>query len=160
MSDLILEFDLTTVEKEVMREFIRLQISKAPVVLLGAEEVSQLLSSRGHEISRPRAYAILSRLEEKGILQKIKRKGFVPTEYGARVLRELLHRTKILEVYLNQELGMPLELASQEATELVLHVSFILVEILCKKLGKPVSCPHDTEIPHHDKHPDFVSQFE
>lgn len=168
MSDIIINLNLTSIEKETLKVFLQLKQSNAPLMLVGAEELSQILTENIHDISRPRAYAILSKLEEKGFLQKIKRKGFTLTDKGLQVLKELQHRIKILETYFYKELNMPLESdepftsASKEASRLVLHVSFEFIEILCEQLENPRTCPHDIEIPHHSKHPepeDLIKQY-
>ena len=149
MSDVfepVTDINLTQIEKKTLLLFFDLKRSKASVILIGAQKLSNSL-----ELSRPRAYAILSKLVEKEILEKIDRKGFTLTKYGHRVVNELIHRMKILETYLYQELEMkPLERAEKEALQMVLCTSYELIEILCKKLDKPEKCPHDIKIPHHD----------
>ena len=161
MTNVIIDLNMTRIEKEAMHEFLKLRQEKAPLLILGAEELSLSLTKYIHEISRPRAYAILSKLEEKGLLLKIKRKGFIPTEEGFSVLDEFEHRLKILELFFYQIIGLPLESnnhmtsASKEASRLVLHVSFELIEILCERLANPKTCPHGLVIPHHNKHPEL-----
>ena len=59
--------------------------------------------------SKPRAYVILQELEQENILEHIPRKGFQLTTEGRRIINELLHRTKLLETYFYQELGLNLD---------------------------------------------------
>lgn len=138
--------ELTFIEKEAMKEYLKLKQRNAPLMLIGPKKMGDAL-----DLSRPRAYAILSKLEEKKILQKIERKGFILTDLGKYVLNELTHRTKILEIFFFNELGMDLESATDEASNLVLDASFNLISILCDRLGKPRTCPHNIEIPHQVK---------
>jgi DtxR family transcriptional regulator, Mn-dependent transcriptional regulator len=147
MNEIIIDLNLAPMEKEALREFLQLKQDNAPMMFMGAQQLARQL-----DVTRPRAYMILSQLEDKKLVQKIDRKGFLLTEKGNKVMNELLHRTKILETYFYNELGLPLEAAAKEATQIVLYVSFQFIEILCDKLGKPASCPHNIEIPHHKKH--------
>ncbi len=149
---MIINLDLTPVEKEIMLIFHN-QKNNKELIFLGATQLAKLYTRADvGPITRQRAHAILSKLMEKGILSKLERKGFTLTDHGKKVLKELEHRFKILETYCFDELKMDLKTAEKEAFNLLLYVSYNFVERLCDKMGKPVACPHNFEIPHHDYH--------
>ncbi len=137
--------DLTLIEKQALIIFLGMYEKKAPVILLGANELGSAL-----KLSRPRAYAIMKQLESKEILTKYGRKGFIPTELGEKVIKSLSFRHKILEHFFYTELGMKLEQAHVESFNLVLHVSDTLIECIAKKINYPETCPHNIEIPYNN----------
>ena len=135
---------LTQIEKETLRVYIKLKRDRnQDEIIVGAQELSENI-----DVTRPRAYAILLQLENKGVLVNKKRKGFTVSAKGEDLLNDLLHRLKILELFFYQELGMTLENASSEASNLAIHISDEMNTIICEKLGKPNVCPHDIKIPH------------
>ena len=136
---------LTAVEKDVIRQYITKIRAHDENPLIGPKEMGQLMS-----FSRPRAYAILSKLEEEEILEKIERKGFVLTVFGRQIVNELIHRTKVLETFFHEELDIDLDTAEQDAQNIVLHVSVTLIQRICSRLGKPTYCPHNFLIPHEE----------
>lgn len=136
------ELDLTTSEKDVMRIYIT-QRAKHEFPIVGAQQAADVL-----KLSRARTYAILLQLQKKRFVQKLARKGFILTKEGEKEVDNLIHRLKIIEIYLYQELHMPLETANAEASNLCLHISEELNQLLCKVLDKPNKCPHDITIPH------------
>lgn len=146
------DLDLTPVEKKVMLIFHRKK-QGGKLLLLGATELKNEYTRLGKDdlekhITRQRAHAILAKMEEKDILRRIERKGFTLSEYGERVLIEFEHRFKILETYCYDELEMDIKSSENEAIALLLHVSHDFIAKLCKKMGKPISCPHNVKIPH------------
>ncbi|MCY3410612.1 MAG: metal-dependent transcriptional regulator [Candidatus Heimdallarchaeota archaeon] len=142
MSNFKETLELTFNEKETMRYFLQLEYEKKNKIIK-ATELTDII-----DFSRPRAYAVLSKLEEKKIVDKVGRKGFQLTEFGNEVLMEFEHRFKILETYFHDELNMELEMAMHEASALVLHVSYDFIKILCNKMDRPKFCPHNLEIHH------------
>lgn len=142
MGIVIEDLKLTFIEKETMNEYLRQKQQKVDQIRLGAQSLANKLN-----VTRPRAYAILSKLEEKRILENKERK-FILTSYGLQLLNEFEHRLKILETFFHDEMGMELSDAFEEASQLVIHVSYNFIDILCGKMGKPVACPHNYKIPH------------
>lgn len=139
----IVDIDLTWVEKEVIREFISKSRENTPLALIGPAELAKRM-----EFSRPRAHAILTKLEEKKFLEKMDRKGFYLTNKGAHLINELQHRSMVMETYFVEKLGMSIKSAENESQNIVLHVSQDYIDILCNLMGKPSTCPHNYPIPH------------
>ena len=137
--------EMTTVEKDVIRQYI-IKIREGDTdPLIGPTEMGKLM-----DFSKPRAYAIMDKLEEMRILDKIDRKGFFLTPFGKQIVNELIHRTKVLETYFHRELGVDLEIAENDAQNVVLHISVELVDKICHIMGQPTTCPHNYIIPHHE----------
>lgn len=137
------EYSLTMVEKQLLKQYLNATLNGEKMILLGAQEISEKL-----DLSRPRIYAILTNLQSKGILEKFKRKGFVLTNKGETLIHEINHREKIMETYFFQELDLPLEKATEEASNLSIYTSSDLINSLCNKIGMPKVCPHGIPIDH------------
>ena len=152
--------DLTPIQKEVILQYIQKIRDGNGIPLLGPKEISELVmngrrskyqsQNELQSFSKPRAYVILQELERENILEHIPRKGFQLTNEGRRIINELIHRTKLLETYFYQELGLNLETAEKDAQNTVLEVSIELISSICDILGQPKYCPHDYTIPHND----------
>lgn len=137
------QYSLTMIEKETLKIFLDATLHGEKIIILSAQEISKKL-----ELSRPRAYAILKNLVEKGILKKLQRKGFILTSKGENVIHILNHREKILETYFYQELNLSLDKAGDEASNLSLYTSSLLINTLCEQIGMPKACPHGMAIDH------------
>ena len=132
MVDPIRDLELTENEKKVLRQFMYLRYEEE-LMLMGAQEAADKTG-----LHRQSAHLVLKSLEDKELLRNLKRKGFMITEYGSKIINELIHRTKILEVFFHRELEMDLEKASGEANEISMFVSSELVDILCERMGNTV----------------------
>ncbi len=137
------ESSLTFMETLALLEFLKLEESKNPLLLLTPQNLATAL-----EVSVPRAYAILKQLETKNLVTKYPRKGFLLTVRGEDTLRLFVHRHRVLETYFVAKLRMELEAACKEAARLALHSSEMLIAKMCEAIGQPVICPHGHEIPH------------
>jgi len=141
--DLLEEIHPTTTEKDVISQYIIKIRQGEPDPLIGPKEMGELMG-----FSRPRAYAVLSQLQQKHVVDKIERKGFILTKMGKQLINELIHRTKIMETYFHTEVGLKLTIAEEDAKNSALHVSSTLINRLCELLGQPTFCPHNYQIPH------------
>jgi len=123
--------------------FILSQEEENHVTFLRPQKSANILG-----LTRPRAYVILTKLEQKGILERRKKLGFFLTKMGNQVIDVLNHRKQILEIFLHHDLDFDLESASEESLKLLLAISDKIIDRLCKKMGKPKECPHNLIIPH------------
>ena len=131
---------LTRVESEILLFAYEKYLSEEPLVTPG--EVAAV-----RNISRPAAQAHLKRLSSRGMGRYFKNKGFAIGERGRAYSRRLIRNHRVLETYLCRVLGLPLEKACEEASNLQYHASEELVERLCEAAGNPRKCPHGLEIP-------------
>lgn len=136
-------YSLTMVEKETLKIFLNATLHGDKMIILSAQEISEQIN-----LSRPRAYAILTNLVSKDILEKFKRKGFILTQKGEELIHELNHREKVLETYMYQVLKLPLDKATDEASNLSLYASSFLINTLCDRINMPKVCPHGIPIDH------------
>jgi len=137
------KLDFTKVEKESLSVYLQRRMTKRNP-LLGASDLGEQLG-----VSRPRAYAIQKQLEKKGVLHNDKGQGFHLTGKGEVILDSLQHRWKVLETYFFTDVGLKLEKASEEAMNILLHISEEFLEKICEKLDIPSFCPHHQRIPLH-----------
>ena len=135
--------DFTKVEKESLAVYLRRRMANRNL-LLGASDLGEHLG-----VSRPRAYAIQKQLENKGVLHNDKGQGFHLTGKGEEILDSLQHRWKVLETYFFTDVGLELEKASDEAMNILLHISEEFLEKICEKIDIPSFCPHHQRIPLH-----------
>jgi DtxR family Mn-dependent transcriptional regulator len=91
-----------------------------------------------------------------GMAKKLAREGFVEhvpyhgvrlTGDGRRVALEVVRHHRLLELYLVQELGVPLDHAHREAETLEHALSEDVERRIAAKLGHPERDPHGSPIP-------------
>ena len=119
---------LTLVEKKAIIELVKLKSRKPSVFIIGAQNLSFLL-----KVSRSRAYKILLRLKEKGILEKFERKGFILTKKGKMMINELYYRKKVLEIFFTKTLSLSTNISSNEASDLCLFVDSKIISAIDNK---------------------------
>ena len=119
---------LTLVEKKAIIELVKLKSRKPSVFIIGAQNLSFLL-----KVSRSRAYKILLRLKEKGILEKFERKGFILTKKGKFMINELYYRKKVLEIFFTKTLSLSTNISSNEASDLCLFVNSKIISAIDEK---------------------------
>ena len=110
-------------------------------VVIGATEMAKIFS-----VSRPTAFVTLESLREKGMLIHISRKGYVLSEEGRKNAEELVHAHRILEILFFREIGEDLERICNML--LSMDPDPVIINKLCKCLGRPSKCPHGKKIPH------------
>ena len=120
--------NLTLVEKKAIVELVKLKSRKPSIFIIGAQNLSFLL-----KVSRSRAYKILLRLKEKGILEKFERKGFILTKKGKMMLNELCYHKKVLEIFFTKTLSLSTNISSNEASDLCLFVNSKIISAIDEK---------------------------
>jgi DtxR family Mn-dependent transcriptional regulator len=98
-------------------------------------------------VSAPSATAIMKRLAELGPAEREPYRGVVLTEAGRRGALEVLRHHRLLERYLAETLGLPLDQVHAEADRLEHPLSEELETRIDEALGFPTHDPHGDPIP-------------
>ena len=98
-------------------------------------------------VSAPSATAMAKRLAELGLVERAPYRGVVLTPAGRRAALEVLRHHRLLERYLAETLGLPLEEVHAEADRLEHALSEELEGRIDEVLGYPTHDPHGDPIP-------------
>ena len=98
-------------------------------------------------VSAPSATAMAKRLAELGLVERAPYRGVVLTASGRRAALEVLRHHRLLEQYLSETLGLPLEEVHAEADRLEHALSEELEARIDAALGYPTHDPHGHPIP-------------
>jgi DtxR family Mn-dependent transcriptional regulator len=101
-------------------------------------------------VSPPSATAMMKRLAELGLAERAPYRGVVLTETGRRGALEMLRHHRLLERYLVDTLGVPLDKVHAEAERLEHALSEELEARIDEALGFPTHDPHGDPIPNHN----------
>jgi DtxR family Mn-dependent transcriptional regulator len=93
------------------------------------------------------ATAMLKRLDSLGLADYKPYKGVVLTPAGEKVALEVIRHHRLIEAYLSEALGMPLDQVHAEAEVLEHYISEDLEQLIAAKLGEPSHDPHGSAIP-------------
>jgi DtxR family Mn-dependent transcriptional regulator len=99
------------------------------------------------------ATAMLTRLDEMGLVEHVPYKGVTLTPAGEKVALEVIRHHRLIETYLAEALGMSEEQVHDEAEVLEHYISENLELLIAAKLGEPSHDPHGTPIPGPDLQP-------
>ena len=102
------------------------------------------------EVSAPSATAMMKRLAHLGLAERAPYRGVVLTDAGRRRALEVLRHHRLLERYLTDTLGVPLDKVHAEADRLEHAISEALEERIDEALGFPTHDPHGDPIPDKD----------
>ena len=117
-------------------------------VLTGADErvsTSALADRMG--VTAPSATAMAKRLAAMGLVERVPYRGLTLTVEGRRVALELLRHHRLIERYLSDTLGLPLDAVHDEADRLEHALSEELEARIDERLGFPTTDPHGDPIP-------------
>lgn len=103
-------------------------------------------------ISQAAVTDMIRRLASDGFAENVPYKGIRLTQKGIDIGRNMVRHHRIWEVFLHQELHIPLDQIHQEAEHLEHAGSNFLINQLDKKLGFPTHDPHGNPIPSRDGH--------
>jgi DtxR family Mn-dependent transcriptional regulator len=98
-------------------------------------------------VSAPSASAMLKRLAALELVEHTPYRGVLLTDSGRRVALEVIRHHRLLEMYLAETLGVPLEDVHAEADRLEHVLSEELERRIDAKLGHPTHDPHGHPIP-------------
>ena len=98
-------------------------------------------------ISGASVTGMLKRLSEMKMVDYNSYKGVKLTNSGKKIALEVIRHHRLLELYLKEMLGFPLEKVHEEACRLEHHISDEFLEKIDSLLGKPDFDPHGHPIP-------------
>ncbi len=133
---------LTEAIQDYLREIYKLESSGARA---GTTSVAQAL-----DVSSPSASVMLKRLAALGLAEHTPYRGVVLTDAGRRVALEVIRHHRLLEQYLAEALGVPLDQVHAEADRLEHALSEEVEQRIDALLGHPTHDPHGHPIPDAD----------
>ncbi len=98
-------------------------------------------------VTSPSATAMAKRLAAMGLVERMPYRGLSLTDEGRRAALELLRHHRLLERYLADTLGLPLDAVHDEADRLEHALSEELEALIDERLGYPTLDPHGDPIP-------------
>ena len=101
-------------------------------------------------VTSPSATAMAKRLAAMGLVERVPYHGLSLTDDGRRAALELLRHHRLLERYLADTLGLPLDAVHDEADRLEHALSEELEALIDERLGFPSHDPHGDPIPDRD----------
>jgi DtxR family Mn-dependent transcriptional regulator len=102
------------------------------------------------EVSAPSASVMLKRMAALGLVEHTPYRGVALSDTGRRVALEIVRHHRLLEQYLAETLGVPVENVHGEADRLEHALSEELERLIDAKLGHPTHDPHGHPIPDAD----------
>ncbi len=105
-------------------------------------EIAGVLGISGASVT-----AMLKRLAELKLIDYLPYQGATLTASGQQIALEIVRHHRLLETYLHQALGIPLESLHAEADRLEHHISEELEARMFAVLGEPTHDPHGDPIP-------------
>ncbi len=130
---------LSQTAEDYLKEIYKLQQEK------GRATTSALAERVG--VSPPSATAMLKKLAELKLLRHEPYRGVVLTRAGEKAAVEVIRHHRLLEQYLSETLGMPVEEVHAEADRLEHALSEELEARIDESLGFPTHDPHGDPIP-------------
>lgn len=109
--------------------------------------VTTKLVAKYMKISPASVSSMLKKLSGMKLIDYKPYRGASLTQRGEKVALEVLRHHRILELYLSEVVGLPLDQVHDEAEELEHALSEELEAILFEKLGQPKRDPHGDPIP-------------
>jgi DtxR family Mn-dependent transcriptional regulator len=130
---------LSQTAEDYLKEIYKLQVEQ------GRATTSALAERVG--VSPPSATAMLKKLAELKLLRHEPYRGVVLTRAGEKAAIEVIRHHRLLEQYLSETLGMPVEEVHAEADRLEHALSEELEARIDESLGFPTHDPHGDPIP-------------
>jgi DtxR family Mn-dependent transcriptional regulator len=131
--------ELTDAIQDYVKEIYKLESA-------GERATTSALAAR-LEVSQPSVTAMVKKLATLGLVKHERYRGATLTEPGRRVALEVIRHHRLLEQYLMETLGLPLEAVHAEADRLEHALSEELEAHIDRTLGYPTNDPHGDPIP-------------
>ena len=131
--------ELSSAVQDYVREIYKLELE--------GTRVSTSTLAKRMSVAQPSASAMAKRLAGLGLVERAPYRGVVLTDAGRRVALELVRHHRLLERYLVDSLGLPLEEVHAEADRLEHALSEELESRIDEALGFPTHDPHGDPIP-------------
>jgi DtxR family Mn-dependent transcriptional regulator len=133
---------LTTAAEDFLKTALELEQSE------GRATTNDLAERLG--VSAPTVTVMAKKLDEQQLVARAPYRGVTLTDRGRLVALEVLRHHRLLERYLVETLGMPLDEVHAEAERLEHVLSEALEERIDEALGFPTHDPHGDPIPDRD----------
>ncbi len=124
------------------------------------KQTYKLQSERGHvslsqlaeklKVSAPSVTQMVKKLEKDGLIEYTPYQGVVLTERGKKVALEVIRHHRLLELFLSEIMGYPIEKVDAEAEKLEHAISEDFEDTINQRLGNPKVDPHGDPIPTKD----------
>jgi DtxR family Mn-dependent transcriptional regulator len=131
--------ELTDAIQDYVKEIYKLQAAGTRVT------TSALAGRLG--VSPPSATAMVKKLAALGLVEHKRYRGALLTPKGEKVALEVIRHHRLLEQYLSQTLGLPIDALHDEADRLEHALSEELEAHIDRTLGYPTHDPHGDPIP-------------
>jgi DtxR family Mn-dependent transcriptional regulator len=131
--------ELTDAIQDYLKEIYKLEAA-------GQRATTSALAER-LEVSAPSVTAMLKKLATLGLVEHERYHGAKLTESGERVALEVIRHHRLIEQYLVETLGLPIDAVHVEADRLEHALSEELEAHIDRTLGFPKSDPHGDPIP-------------
>ena len=131
--------ELTRAVQDYAKEIYKLQARE------GRATTSAIAATLG--VAAPSATAMVKKLAALGLAEHERYRGVVLTAEGERVALEVIRHHRLLERYLAETLGLPLDAVHDEADRLEHALSEELEDRIDESLGFPTHDPHGDPIP-------------
>lgn len=118
------------------------------IIVENGNEVTSYDLAKYFGVKTPSSIDVLNRLQKKGLVSREVWGPVVLTDEGLRLAKELLHVHRVIECFFCNALGLPLDIACEEAAKVDYLISEEVVKRICKRMSRPVRCPHGRTIPH------------
>jgi DtxR family Mn-dependent transcriptional regulator len=131
--------ELTEAIQDYVKEIYKLEA-------VGLKATTSALAER-LEVSPPSVTSMLKKLATLGLVEHERYRGATLTDRGERVALEVIRHHRLLEQYLVETLGLPLDAVHAEADRLEHALSEELEAHIDRTLGFPTRDPHGDPIP-------------
>ena len=131
--------ELTDAIQDYVKEIYKLEAG-------GQRATTSALAER-LEISAPSVTSMLKKLASLGLVKHERYRGATLTDRGERVALEVIRHHRLLEQYLVETLGLPIDAVHAEADRLEHALSEELEAHIDRTLGFPTRDPHGDPIP-------------
>jgi DtxR family transcriptional regulator, Mn-dependent transcriptional regulator len=131
--------ELTDAIQDYLKEIYKLEAS--------GRRVSTTALAEQLGISPPSVTAMVKKLATLGLVKHERYRGATLTPKGERVALEVIRHHRLLEQYLSQTLGLPIDALHDEADRLEHALSEELEAHIDRSLGYPTRDPHGDPIP-------------
>jgi len=131
--------ELTVAIQDYLKEIYKLESS--------GRKVTTSALARELGVSSPSVTAMLKKLAALRLVEHERYRGASLTPKGERVALEVIRHHRLLEQYLSQTLGLPIDELHAEADRLEHALSEELEAHIDRQLGYPTSDPHGDPIP-------------
>ena len=134
--------ELTDSIQDYLKEIYKLEAA-------GRRATTSALAER-LEVSQPSVTAMVKKLATLGLVEHERYRGATLTDAGRRVALEVIRHHRLIEQYLVETLGLPLDAVHAEADRLEHALSEELEAHIDRTLGFPTRDPHGDPIPDAD----------